>query len=179
MKSEAELIFLRQASTAPPLLTRDTSLIATRGEDFELEIFYAPEAGSGSEQGDLFLELEIDQDALLRYPEGHPRAGAGFLPGDTVTIRVSIDPDDLIATLEPSGLQFDPDRPAELEIRYSNADDDFDEDGDPDPEEETKIDLWRQERLGDPWVRIGEIKDRELDRVRARLTSFSRYALAI
>lgn len=178
-RSEAELTFLRQAADAPPLLTTDTSLVATRGEDLRVRIFYAPERGSGSERGDLFLELEIDDESLLRYPAGHPKGGDLLEPGDTITIRIHIDPDRLLANLEPAGLEFDPSEPAQLELRYTNADRDFDGDGAPDPEREEEIDLWRQEKPEDPWVRIGELKDRDLKRVRARLTSFSRYALAI
>jgi hypothetical protein len=60
-----------------------------------------------------------------------------------------------------------------------NADGDYDEDGEDDPELEGSIDLWRQEKPGDPWVRVGDVKDLELDRVRAFLTAFSRYGLAI
>ena len=178
-KTEDDLLFLRPAAGAPPLLTTDTTVVATSGEALELRIFYAPEEGSGAARGDLFLELELDDESLLRYPEDHPKAGATFAPGDTVHVRVRVDPDRLIATLEPSGLRFSIDDPAELELRYSEADDDFDDDGEPDPELEARVDLWRQEGPGRPWVRIGELKDEDLDRVETRITSFSRYALAI
>ena len=177
-RNESELAFLRQRAGAPALTTTDTSFVATRGQGLEIEIDYAPEGGETD--GEEFLEFELDDESLLRYPAGHPRAGQLFQDGDTVTIRLRIDPTLLIVTLEPSGLEFDPQEPAELEIRYGNADDDYDDDGTPDPpESEERIDLWRQEAVGAPWFRVGEIKDRELDRVRARLTSFSRYALAI
>ncbi|MFV1986990.1 MAG: hypothetical protein ACC682_06900, partial [Gemmatimonadota bacterium] len=72
---EEELTFLRQAPDAPALLTTDTTLIATRGEEFQLRIFYEPEPGSGSATGERFLELEWDEDSLLQYPPGHPMAG--------------------------------------------------------------------------------------------------------
>jgi hypothetical protein len=176
---DEELIFLKASADAPPLLTSDTSFVATRGEDIKVEIFYAPEQGSGQQVGDRFLELELDDESLLQYPAGHPMAGATFQAGDTITITIRIDGNELIATLEPTGLEFNPERPAELELRYTNADDDFDGDGDEDPELEGEIDLWRQEKPGDLWFRVGEIKDADLKRVRARLTSFSRYALAI
>ncbi|MCG8470190.1 MAG: hypothetical protein MJB57_18595 [Gemmatimonadetes bacterium] len=174
----AALSILRQATTAPPLSVTDTSFVVTRGEDFELELRYEPRPGES--EGEEFLEFELDDESLLRYPPGHPRAGQLFANGDTITIRIQVDPARMIATLEPSGLEFDPDEPAELEIRYGNADGDYDDDGEEDPPEaEAEIDLWRQENIGDPWFRVGEIKDEDLDRVRARLTSFSRYALAI
>lgn len=176
---EGDLLFLRQAANAPSILTRDTAFVATRGEDLKIEIFYEPKPGSDDDTGERFLEFELDRESLLRYPPGHPRAGQTFAAGDTITIRIRVDESEIIATLEPSGLEFDEDRPAELELRYGNADDDYDEDGESDPELEDDIDLWRQERAGDPWSRVGELKDADEDNIRAFLTSFSRYALAI
>jgi len=172
------LSFLRQSGTAPALVTTDTTLVATKGTKTEVRIRYEPLPGQI--EGEEFLELKIEEASLFRYPPAHPRAGQLFEDGDTITIRIRVDPTDLVVTLDPSGIEFDANQPAELEIRYGNADDDYDDDGTPDPPEtESQIDLWRQENVGDPWFRIGEIKDAELDRVRARLTSFSRYALAI
>lgn len=177
-KETGELSFLQQAATAPGLVTLDTSFVATRGQDLEIELRYVPEPGET--EGDEFLEFELEDGSLLRYPPSHPKAGALFQSGDTITIHIQVDPTSLIVTMEPSGLEFDPLEPAELELRYQNADDDYDGDGSPDPpENEEEIDLWRQENPGDPWTRVGELKDRELDRVRAELTGFSRYALAI
>lgn len=176
----ASLSFLRPAGLAQPLITTDTSFVATRGQEIEIRLFYAPEPGSSDPVGARFLELELDEESLLRYPPtGHPKAGQLFQDGDTITIRLHVETDTLLVELEPTGLQFDIAEPAELELRYGNADDDYDEDGESDPELEEDIDLWRQEKPGDPWFRVGEIKDADQDRVRARLTSFSRYALAI
>lgn len=175
---EAQLTFLRQAIEAPELVTYDTTVVATAGEQLDLEIRYAPPPGEDS--GEKFLELKLEDASLLRYPPDHPLLpSALFQPGDTVWIRVTIDPQLLIATLEPSGLQFSPVDPAELEIRYVEADDDYDDDGEADPELEDDIDLWRQEDPGDDWQRVGDLKDLELDRVRALLEGFSRYGLGI
>ena len=171
------LIILVPDAGAPPLATSDTSFVATKGVRSEVRMFYAPVPTDGS--GDQFLELDIEDRSLFRYPINHPKAGALFVDGDTVTITISIDPDTLSATLSPSGLQFDPLNPAELELRYQNADPDFDNDGDDDPELEGHIDLWRQENPGDQWERVGILQDFSLDRVRAELTEFSRYALGI
>ena len=176
---EGELLFLRQAATAPPLLTTDTTFVATRGEDLKVEIFYEPEAGSDDDSGERFLEFELDKESLSRYPAGHPKAGQDFAEGDTITIRIRIDDEQILAELEPSGLEFAASAPAELELRYGNSDDDYDDDGEADPELESEIDLWRQEQLGEPWRRVGELKDADEDKIRAFLTSFSRYALAI
>lgn len=175
---DAQLTFLRQAATAPPLVTYDTTFVATAGEALDLEIRYQPPVGEDS--GEKFLEFRLDDESLARYPASHPtRPGQAFAVGDTVWIRIVVDPQRLIATMEPSGLGFNPARPAELEIRYSNADDDYDDDGVADPELEVEIDLWRQENPGDDWERSGDIKDLETDRVRALLDGFSRYGLGI
>lgn len=175
---ESQLTFLRQGVQAPPLVTYDTTVVATAGQTLDLEIRYAPLPGEDS--GEKFLEFELDDESLLRYPPNHPtRPAQAFQPGDTVWIRVVVDPELLIATLEPSGLAFNPVEPAELEIRYLNADDDYDDDGDPDPELEDDIDLWRQESPGDEWQRTGDLKDLEADRIRALLNGFSRYGLGI
>lgn len=175
---EGQLTFLRQAGTAPPLVTYDTTFVAIAGEALDAEIRYIPPPGEDS--GEKFLEFKLEDTSLLRYPADHPtRPGSAFQPGDTVWIRITVDPSLLIASMEPSGLQFNPADPAELEIRYAEADDDYDDDGDPDPELEDEIDLWRQESPGDDWERVGDLKDIELDRVRALLTGFSRYGLGI
>jgi hypothetical protein len=177
---EASLSFLRPATLAQPLLTTDTSFVATRGVELRVRLFYAPEAGSTDPVGERFLEFEIDESSLLRYPPtGHPKAGQLFQDGDTITISLHVETDTLLIELEPTGLQFDEFDPAELELRYGEADDDYDDDGESDPELEEDIDLWRQEKPGDPWFRVGELKDADEDKIRARLTSFSRYALAI
>jgi hypothetical protein len=178
MVSEAQLTFLRPGSNAPPLVTSDTTVVATAGQRLEVELFYEPEPGES--QGERFLEFELEDGSLLEYPPDHPtRPGQAFQPGDTIWIRIAIEPSRLLATLEPTGIVFNPLEPAELEIRYLNADDDIDDDGDDDPELEGEIDLWRQENPGDLWERVGNIKDLEFDRVRAFLLTFSRYGLAI
>ena len=175
---ESQLTFLRQAAQAPVLVTYDTTVVATAGESLDLEIRYTPAPGQDS--GEKFLEFELDAESLLRYPPNHPtRPAEAFQPGDTVWIRVMVDQELLVATLEPSGLAFNPLEPAELEIRYVNADDDYDDDGESDPELEDDIDLWRQESPGDDWERTGDLKDLETDRIRALLTGFSRYGLGI
>lgn len=175
---ESQLTFLRQDAAAPALVTYDTTVVATAGEQLDLRIRYV--AVPPDDSGEEFLELELRDNSLSRYPPDHPtRPGEAFQPGDTVWIRVTVEPERLIATLEPAGLEFNALAPAELEIRYGNSDDDYDEDGTPDPELEDDIDLWRQESPGDDWTRVGDVKDLEFDRVRAFLSGFSRYGLGI
>lgn len=172
------LTFLRPAADAPDLLTDDTTVVAVRGEDLQVELFYADESDP-PEPGQRFLRFELDDESLLRYPEDHPRQGARFEEGDTVSIRISVGRDTLWAEFRPTGLRFSSDEPAELEISYREADRDFDGDGEEDPDLEDEIGLWRQEAPGEPWFRIGTLEDLELDELKATLTSFTVYALAI
>lgn len=183
----SDLTFLRQSSDAPPLLLGDsdgdglgdTTFVATRGEDLDVEIYYE-DADEPGTQGDRFLEFELDDESLLRYPDDHPRAGDRFRAGDQVTITLQVAGDTILADFQPSGLQFNPDEPAELEMRWSNADRDLDDDGEDDLDErEDEIDVWKQEQPNADWIQEQGIEDLELDRIEAELESFTRWALAV
>lgn len=166
VRNETDLEFVRVRADAPPLETTDTSFWAVRGEKRELEIRFTGQGGPGT--GSRFLRFEVDDDALLRRPDGRP-----FAPGDSVLIRVSIETSRFLASFEPSGLEFDPGEPAELEIDYELAEDDFL------GVEELEIDLWRQEQAGEPWERIGSVQVEDLDEIEAEILGFTRFALAI
>lgn len=185
--STSELTFLTQSPDAPRLLLqdddgdgfRDTTFVATRGQDTEVEVFYEDPDNSG-QRGDRFLEFELEEESLLRYPDDHPMNGAEFGPGDTITITFELRGDTLAADFQPSGLEFNPDEPAELEMRWTNADEDTDDDGEDElDEQEDQLDLWKQEAPGEDWLRSGDVKDLERDRLRAFVESFTRWAVAI
>jgi hypothetical protein len=96
-----------------------------------------------------------------------------------VTIKV-VDPALILFDLEPTGLQFSSAEPAELKIKYAEADDDYDDDGDDDEDDdeiELRLGIWRQENPGDPFVRLGTLRGDD-DDLEADLTGFSRYAIA-
>lgn len=175
---EAQLTFVQPSDTAPPLLTTDTSVVATRGEELDVEIFYEDPDDPG-QRGDRFLRFQLDEESLLRYPDDHPMAGANFGPGDTVTIRIRVSTDTLLADFGPDGLRFDRDEPAELRIRYAEGDRDTDDDGEDEEDFEDEVDLWRQEAPGEEWFRVGRLKDFEADEIEADLDSFTRFAAAI
>lgn len=172
--------FLRPAADAPELRTRDTTFVATRGQHLRVELHYAE--GQGRASGRRFLRFELDAESLARYPEDHPtRAGEAFQPGDTVHISISVEEDRLGAKFRPSGLQFDPGAPVELEMAYVASDGDLDGDGDVDSDDdlEEEIGIWKQEADGGPWELVGWLKDLDSDEIKAWLTSFTRYAVAI
>ncbi len=166
MVPESDLEFVTVRAAAPPLETTDTSFWAVRGEDRELEIRFAGQGGPGT--GSRFLELEVDDEALLRRPDG-----TLFALGDSIEIFVTVQDAQLFrVTLEPSGLQFNPQEPARLEFKYDEADVSF-------LGREMEFDIWRQELANQPWERIGSIQIEDLDEIEAELLSFTRYALAI
>jgi len=174
IKPPGELSIVRLGPTSPPLWNPVDSFYARKGVDREVSIYFQDAAGG---QGEEYLRLRVDAPTLLERPDGTP-----FAVGDSILIRVSVvSPDSILFDLQPTGLKFDPDVPAELRIHYDHADDDLDEDGDVDEEDdlvEQELDIWRQEAPGEPFVRVGTAHSEELEEIEAELTSFSRYAIA-
>ncbi len=170
----SELNVLRLSEASPPLYNAEASFWAVRGQDRETRIFFQDDVGGAGEE---YLRLRIDAPTLLTYPDGTP-----FAVNDSVLVTVRVvDPAQLLFELEPSGLRFNPEVPAELKIHYDHADDDLDDDGDVDEVDdslELQLSIWRQESPGDPFVRIGSAVVEDLEEVEAELEGFSRYALA-
>ena len=162
---ESELDFVPRAAAAPAVETMDTSFWAVKGEDRELRIRYEGQGGPGT--GKEFLDLRIEEETLLRRPNG-----TLFAESDSIEIFVTVDPQLFVVRLEPSGLQFNPNEPAKLEIDYDEAEDDFLVD-------EALFDMWKQESTGDPWERLGSVKTEELDEIEVLLLGFTRYGLAV
>ncbi len=173
-KPASELTILRLSEASPPLLNPVVSFYAVRGRNSEARVFF--DDGQGHE-GDEYLHLRIVEASLLAYPDG-----TEFAEGDSVLITVRVvDPARTLFELEPSGLRFSPQDPAELRIRYQKADEDLNEDGNVDVEDvelELTLAIWRQETPGDPFDRLGTILLEDLDEAQATLEGFSRYAIA-
>ena len=173
-KPPSELTVLRLSDNSPPLFNPVVSFYAVRGQNREARIFF--DDGQGRE-GDEYLRLRLDDASLLAHPDG-----TKFADGDSVliTIRV-VDPSRTLFELEPGGLQLNPQDPAQLRIRYQRVDDDLNEDGRVDVGDvqlEVSLGIWRQEKPGDAFVRLGTILLDDLDEAEAALEGFSRYALA-
>jgi hypothetical protein len=173
-KAPSELNVLRLSEDSPPVLNPEVTFYAVRGQNSDARIYF--DDGQGRE-GDEYLRFRLENESLLSLPDGTELAN-----GDSVliTIRV-VDPVRTLFELEPSGLQFSAQAPAELRIRYPEVDVDLNEDGKVDAADvqlESSLAIWRQESPGDPFVRLGTVLRADLDEVRANLEGFSRYALA-
>jgi hypothetical protein len=162
---EDQLVFLRFAEGALPAIL-DTSFWAVAGEDRRLSLRHP---GDGGGQGEEFFELRVRPDALWRRPDGTP-----FAPGDSIRIDVSLDPERrFLFRFAPSGLQFRPNRPAELRIRYLRVE------GELDPDFEDRMRLWRQQAPGEPWFPVGTIRFKDLREIRGEVEHFTGFAIAV
>jgi hypothetical protein len=167
------LHFLRPAPGAPEFADTTVRFIARRGVDSEVRIRYAVAPGEFEE----FVRFRVRRDALLAYPDGRP-----FAEGDEVEITLRIvDFSRLIVELQPSGLKFDPEEPAELKFKYNHTDPDRDGDGDVDAADaqvESLLSIWRQAAANEPWTRLVSRVEIEIDEIEAEITEFSGYAFA-
>lgn len=164
---------VRLRSDAPPLEDDTVSFWAFRGTSVETKLYFVAPGGG---RGDEYLSLKLEDETLERYPDGSP-----FADGDSVLVTITVvDPALVLFELEPTGLQFSAAKPALLKIKYAEADDDFDDDGERDEDDddiELRLGIWRQERPGDPFVRLGTVRGDD-DDLEAELLGFSRYAIA-
>jgi hypothetical protein len=164
---ESALTFVRVDPQAPPLDALEVSFWAVHGQERSVQISYdAGEYGNGK-----CLLFRVPADAVP----------IGVAPGDSVrvTIRV-LDANEFRFEFLPEGLQFDPEHPARVEIRYRWANPDFDGDGDQDPRDlllaET-FGLWRMTGESS-WERVTADRRRDILEIHAPIVGFTQYALA-
>ncbi|HSM35043.1 MAG TPA: hypothetical protein VK837_01485 [Longimicrobiales bacterium] len=170
--STSQLQFMPLPAGVAAQLPAELRLWAVRGEDRRLELDVSVDGGEPED----FLRFEVDAESLLRRPDG-----SAFADGDSIEVVLRFDERFFLFDFEPSGLTFDPDRPARLDIDYGSTRGDLDGSGtadEADAEFEGRLDLWRQERPGDPWIRAGTLKLEDLDEMRAEITGFTGFVLA-
>jgi hypothetical protein len=164
---ENQLVFLRQAADAPALAAQTATFWARADDNAEVRIPYVT--------GESCLEFRIPGGGLLRRPDG-----TAFQRGDSVQITVRVvDAAQFRFEFQPAGLRFNPERPAELRMRYRYADPDLNGDGRVDDRDARfNFGIWRQEADGRPWERIGTTREASTEQVRATLQGFTKYAMA-
>lgn len=164
---QSQLTFLEFSSTNV-ISTRTQSFWAVKGQGRKLEMEYA--------DGEDFLEFEVGGNSLLRAPDGRR-----YQNGDSVLITVTLDAANrMIANFEPSGLQFNPQSPAKLEINYARFNSDIDGDGRRDSRDERLeflLRIWKQEQAGQPWIPQTTFRI-DAKRIEARVLSFTGFAMA-
>ena len=143
---------------------------AVRGEQRSVQINYASATGDTSWQ---FLRLTTTDPAYV------PGVGA-LAPGDSVLITVTIDPDTVKVSLEPTGLLFGD--PAQLQISYGGADGDLNGDGVVDAAdayiENQLLGLWYREGADSAWERIPAVQSIADKSFVSALPHFSEYAVS-
>jgi hypothetical protein len=175
VKPPGDLTIIRLPAGSPPIWNPVDSFYAKKGTDREVRIYFMTPGDTS--RGEEYLRLRVDSPSLLSYPDG-----TLFQVGDSVLITVRVvDPEQIYFEFEPSGLRFNPSVPAELKIEYAETEGDLDDDGDVDGDDdaiEQVIDLWRQEQIGQDFVKLGAVKIEELDEIEADILGFTRYAIA-
>ena len=170
----ADLNIIKLPADHPPFEATTVSFWAKKSESREGRIYFLDSQGH---RGEEYARLKIDSGSLLARPDGTP-----FGTKDSVLITMTVaDPSQILVELQPSGLRFASDKPAELKLTYGATEGDLNEDGQvdgKDSEIEQQMAIWRQEKAGNPFVQIGVVKVEELREIEAKLTSFSRYAIA-
>lgn len=175
-KPEAQLAFLRLAPGAT-LSADSVSFWAVRGKDRQVSMFYRPKAGKADSVR--FLSFKVADASLLRRPDGR-----AFAFGDSIRITIRVrDLSRIITEYSPSGLVFDPAKPAELRLDFENADDDYNRDGMVNRADSLLVPtfaIWKQEFAGQPWVRLSsrvEVSG-DLEEIEAQILSFTNHAIA-
>ncbi len=114
------------------------------------------------------IRLKLDRASLLTMPNGTPIA-----VGDSVFISIVwAGGDSMLFSLEPTGLVFDPAKPAELKIDFGETEEAAN------PTILNQLAIWRQAAPTDDFTRLSTMKlDLEED-FEVNLNGFSRYALA-
>ncbi|HKJ92865.1 MAG TPA: hypothetical protein VJ957_06840 [Longimicrobiales bacterium] len=172
---ESDLTFVVFPDSVLPLVTKQGSFWAVKGQDRAMMLRYQPE--QPGEEGESFLEFKVPGDALLKRPDG-----TAFAQGDSVQITVQVSTDGrFLFEFSPAGLQFDPNHPARLDVTYSRTGGDLDGDGTVDQQDQElqkKLGMWKQEAVGGLWYSVGVLKLDDLEEIEGDITGFTGFALA-
>jgi hypothetical protein len=162
---------LSHGATRPE--TFDVSFWAVKGRSTHVTIGY----NEGEYNGHPFLTFEMPAYALHRRPDR-----SRISRGDSVLITLSIDSNNVLVHLEPTGLRFKWWRPPRLRVWYDHADPDYDNNGVVDEDdaklESTMLRVWYQESSGTPWHGWSAQHSLSGKWFQAYLRHFSNYAVS-
>jgi hypothetical protein len=166
-KPADQLTYLHVAPTAPQLCSDSAGSYAVKGSGYEIALVFGT-IDNPCPTGRDFLRLKLDNESLLKRPDGTP-----INDGDSVFISVVwAGGDSVLFRLQPSGLQLDPTQPGELRIRYEET-----EEAD-DQQVLQQAAIWRQELPGDPFTQLPSTRHEDSSDIETLLNGFSRYAIA-
>jgi hypothetical protein len=169
--SQGDAGVLQASRTDGLMLERYTATFwAVRGEQRSVEINYLTSTG---DVGSQFLRLaSVD-------PANVPGVG-DLAPGDSVLITVSVDPYDIIVSLEPAGLLFA--NPTEFAISYSGAGSDLNGDGVVDGTdawiESQALAIWKRDAASQTWTKTAATQSLADQSLTGALSKFSEYAVS-
>ena len=160
---------------AGDILARSVTFYAKRGEDRAGAISFRNSDG----EIEKLIELDVKASSLLSAPNGRR-----YVVGDSVAITITlVGSGQLLFDFQPSGLRFNPQEPAELEIEYGDATGgDVNGDGVVNATDTAllrQLAIWLQERVNDPFFRIETSFNNEvLEEIEADVLGFTRFAIA-
>ena len=150
--------FVRRRPGTPHISRERVRLVATAGR--------AAEATLRFEDGTPFAHFRLPAEAL----EGATLNGRRIRRGERVEITLQRqNAVHFVVDMQPSGLVFNADAPADVTFFYQYAD----------LRGTERLEAWKQERPGDPWQRTAHQDDRRSRAFRARVDDFTIYAMAI
>jgi hypothetical protein len=174
--AQDSLHFLRASLSAPPLADRQVSFWAVRGQSREIRLMYRPAGGQADSVE--FARFRVESRTLV-----NDSAGAPIAQGDSLLITLSIiDSLHLVTEFQPSGLVFNPSRPARLWLKFGEADPDLNGDGSVTAADSALIEnlsIWKQEHPNDAsWQLVPSTLNMGELEVEADIAGFTRFAVA-
>jgi hypothetical protein len=153
----AAVRFVQRSPSAPSFADEEIRLAATAGAAGEITLRFT--------DGSPFATFRTGEETL----RGARLQGRPIPAGDTVWITMRrVDGSRFLVELEPSGLVFNPQAPAELVFHHRHSSYPVDQ----------EASFWKQERVDSPWERIEARHDQASRTFRAPLEGFTKYALA-
>jgi hypothetical protein len=166
---------LAPAADAPEIANPVVTFYAKVDEATEAYMYYRPRPGRADSVD--FVRFRVPPGSLLEHPGGSP-----FAPGDSILITISlVDPERLLVRFEPSGLRFDPAKPADLKFSFLETDEDRNQDGAVDADDAAilaLVDIWKRESVLAPWIRQTSVMTIGSHEIETDVFGFTDYIIA-
>ncbi len=166
---------LAPAADAPAIANPVVTFYAKYDEATSAYMYYRSRPGRADSVD--FIRFRVPREALLTRPDGSP-----FAAGDSILITITlVDPEKLLVRFEPSGLRFDPAKPADLKFSFLETDEDRDDDGSVDSDDTAilnLLDIWKRETVSAPWIRQTSVITIGTHEIETDVLGFTDYIIA-